>query len=282
MELRQLRYFVKVAETLNFSEASRELFITQSTLSQQVRQLEESLGTQLLVRTSHSVALTEAGTELLPYARLTLRDAEQCRQRIVDLDAGLGGRLDIGVTYSFSPILTESLFEFKEKFPKVKLNILYKPMAELMELLSDRKLDFVLAFKPTKPIPGIESHFLFQNFLAVIVDESHPLAREKAVTFDMLRRFDLALPSRGLQARNLFDRIVGKRIDELRVKIELNEVNILLKLIRQGGLASVLAEATTLNETGISASPSRRRMLRWMAACIFSRIATENAPCRNL
>lgn len=118
MELRQLRYFVKVAETLNFSEASKELFITQSTLSQQVKQLEESLGTQLLVRTSHSVTLTEAGTELLPYARQTLRDAEQCRQRIADLDAGLGGGLDIGVTYSFSPILTESLSNSARNFQK--------------------------------------------------------------------------------------------------------------------------------------------------------------------
>lgn len=128
-------------------------------------------------------------------------------------------------------------------------------MAELMDLLCDRKLDFVLAFKPTKPIPGIESHFLFQNYLAVIVADSHPLAREKSVTFEMLKRFDLTLPSRGLQARNLFDRITGKRFDELRVKIELNEVNILLKLIRKGEMASVLAEATILNESGIAAIP---------------------------
>ena len=112
MELRQLKYFVKVAETLNFSEAAKALFVTQSTLSQQVKQLEDSLGTQLLSRTSHSVALTEAGTELLPFARRTLLDADLCRQRIHDLEEGLGGVLNIGVTYSFSPILTESLFSF--------------------------------------------------------------------------------------------------------------------------------------------------------------------------
>ena len=61
MELRQLRYFVKVAETLNFSEAARCLFVTQSTLSQQIKQLEQELDTVLLTRTSHSVSLTEAG-----------------------------------------------------------------------------------------------------------------------------------------------------------------------------------------------------------------------------
>ena len=69
MELRQLKYFVKVAETLNFSEAAKVLNVTQSTLSQQVKQLETEIGTQLLLRSSHSVALTEAVIELLPLAR---------------------------------------------------------------------------------------------------------------------------------------------------------------------------------------------------------------------
>ncbi len=255
MELLQLRYFVKVAETLNFSEAARSLFITQSTLSKQIRQLEDSLDTQLLNSTSHSVALTEAGEELLPYARRTLLDAELCEQRIRDLDKGLCGTLNIGVTYSFSPILTESLLTFMKEFPKVKLNILYKPMSELMELLVSRDLDFVLAFKPNEPIPGVESHYLFQNFLAVIVPDSHPLAAEKGVTIDMLRRYDIALPSRGLQARNALERMAGERMAELNVKIELNEVNILLKLLRQAKLVSVLAEATVMNESGITAIP---------------------------
>ena len=87
MELRQLRYFVKVAETLNFSEAAKVLCITQSTLSQQVKQLENELGTTLLVRSSHSVAMTEAGRELLPYAQKTLREAELCKTRISDLNS---------------------------------------------------------------------------------------------------------------------------------------------------------------------------------------------------
>ena len=66
MELRQLRYFIKVAETLSFSEAAKALFVTQSTLSQQIKQLEHDLDTLLLERSSHGVTLTEAGSELLP------------------------------------------------------------------------------------------------------------------------------------------------------------------------------------------------------------------------
>ena len=88
MELRQLKYFVKVAETLNFSEAARELCITQSTLSQQIKQLEHEMHTTLLLRNSHSVALSEAGNELLPYATRTLKDADVCIERINDLQIG--------------------------------------------------------------------------------------------------------------------------------------------------------------------------------------------------
>lgn len=72
MELRQLKYFLMVAKTLSFSEAAKRLNITQGTLSQQIKQLEDELGFQLFSRTSHSVALTEAGEELLPAAKQTV------------------------------------------------------------------------------------------------------------------------------------------------------------------------------------------------------------------
>ena len=144
MELRQLRYFVQVAETLNFSEAARNLFVTQSTLSQQIKQLEQELDVQLLMRTSHSVSLTEAGSELLPYARMMLRDAQLCADRLMDLRNGLCGTLNVGVTYSFSPILTETLVDFMKQYPAVKLNVFYRPMAELMEMVRDRTVDLTL------------------------------------------------------------------------------------------------------------------------------------------
>ena len=165
MELRQLKYFVKVAGNLSFSEAAKNLCVTQSTLSQQIKQLEGELGTQLFIRTSHSVELTEAGKELLPLAIATIHSAESCKDRIADLNALSVGTLNIGVTYSFSPILTETLITFMKMYPSIKLNIFYKPMAELMEMLQEREVDFLLAFRPTRSIEGVESHILFQNWL---------------------------------------------------------------------------------------------------------------------
>jgi LysR family cyn operon transcriptional activator len=255
MELRQLKYFVKVAETLNFSEASKALNITQSTLSQQIKQLEEEIGTQLLVRSSHHVLLTEAGIELLPCANKTLRDAQLCLSRINDLNELLTGTLSIGVTYTFGAILTEALFSFMKMYPKIKLTIVYKPMADLLVLLRNREVDFVLAFRPSKSVEGIESHMLFQNCLSAIVGDGHPLAGKKSVTLAELENYDLALPSPGLQARNMFDKILSRRPYNFRVRIELNEANFLLKLIRQNKLVTILAEATIHNESGVKAIP---------------------------
>lgn len=254
MELRQLKYFAKVAETLNFSEAAKMLCITQSTLSQQIKQLENELDTPLLIRSSHKVTLSEAGELILPHVRRVIYEAESCADRINDLNKLASGSLSIGVTYSFSPILTETLLLFMKQYPKIRLDIYYKPMNELMELLKERVVDFVLAFKPTRSIEGVESHILFQNYLAAIVSEHHPLASKEKVTVAELRSYDLALPSKGLQARNTFDSIISAH-DPLRVRIELNEVNILLKLIRQSMLVTVLAEATIHNETGVKAVP---------------------------
>ncbi|PWB03395.1 LysR family transcriptional regulator [Duncaniella muris] len=294
MELRQLKYFVKVAETLNFSEASRTLFITQSTLSQQIKQLEQEIGSPLFQRDSHRVCLTEAGSELLPYAVRTLQASQLCLERMNDLRELLAGTLNIGVTYSFSPILTETLLDFMKLYPGVKLNIFYKPMAELMDMLVEREVDFVLAFKPKEPLACVESHSLFQNFLTVVVNSNHPLASKQKVTLAELSEYDLALPARGLQARNYFDAVIAPKGIDMRVRIELNEVNILLKLISCSSLATVLAEATTHNVRGVKAVPldipanemtgcvhTLRDSYHKRSMCEFIKMLSESAAIRE-
>ena len=254
MELRQLRYFAKAAETLNFSHAANCLNMAQSSLSQQIKQLEDELGTQLFIRDSHSIRLTEAGEEMLPFALRTIHDAEACADRIRDLRKMLTGTINIGVTHSFSPILTETVISFLKMYPKIKVNIVYKQMNELMELLSNHELDFVLAFKPIQPLPDVESHILFQNTLSVIVGNNHPLASKDKVSISELEKYDLALPSKGLQARNAFDNIVSD-YDKFKIRIELNDVNTLLKLVRQTNLVTVLAEDSIYGVCDVKAVP---------------------------
>lgn len=255
MELRQLKSFIRVAETLNFSEAARSLFITQSTLSQQIKQLETDLDVQLLSRSSHNVSLTEAGQELIPFARKTIEAADMCRERIDDLKNVICGNLRIGVTYSFSAILTETLVTFMKKFPKVRLEIFYRPMSELMDMLRSKEVDFVLAFRPNEPMPDVNSRVLFQSHLSAIVGESHPLAALGKVSLGKLTEYAFAMPAKGLQARNAFDKIADRYDLSLNICIELNEVDILLKLIRHNRLVTILAETSAHGEHGVKVIP---------------------------
>lgn len=255
MELRQLKYFVKTAELLNFSEAAKVLYITQSTLSQQIRQLEQELDVALFYRDSHSVILTEGGEQLLPYAIQTLRSATMCADRIRDLKEMLSGSLDIGITYTFAPIITETVLEFIKLYPNVKLHIFYKTMEELLEMLSKRELDFVLAFKPTVHFNEVESHVLFDNDLSVIVNEHHPLAEKESVTLQDILPHSIAMPAKGLQARNAFDTVFPGAFDSLDVKIELNEVNVLLDIVRGSKLLTILSEATIHQSRGLKSIP---------------------------
>ncbi|MBR5456553.1 MAG: LysR family transcriptional regulator [Bacteroidaceae bacterium] len=255
MELRQLKYFVKSAEYLNFSVAAKHLYITQSTLSQQIKQLEFELGFELFLRNSRHISLTEAGEEFLPFARKTILDAEDGVQRLHDLQHVKTGTLRVGVTYSLSTVLTEGLISFMKEFPGIKLEVFYKTVDELMVLLREHKVDFILSYKPLADAPDIESMPLFENVLALVVANEHPLASRKKIKLSELSGRSLILPSRGLQARTMLDKLAeGKEID-LVYKLELNETNILLQMVATGNYATILSASAVFGKTRFKAIP---------------------------
>lgn len=115
MELRQLKYFVTTAEKLNFSEAARTLFITQSTLSQQIASLERELDVKLFERNKHKMWLTDMGNALLPSALRILQDANACLDNIQDVKGLYCGEINIGTSYTFSPTDLQKLVREKCK-----------------------------------------------------------------------------------------------------------------------------------------------------------------------
>ena len=255
MELRQLKYFVKSAEYLNFSVAAKHLYITQSTLSQQIKQLEYELGFELFLRNSRHISLTEAGEEFLPFARKTILDAEDGVQRLHDLQHVKTGTLRVGVTYSLSTVLTEGLISFMKTFPGIKLEIFYKTVDELLVLLREHKVDFILSYKPLSDAPDVDSMPLFENTLARVVSKEHPLASCKKIKLSELSGKPLILPSKGLQARTMLDKLVDGKNIELVYKLELNETNILLQMVATGNYATILSTSAVFGKTRFKAIP---------------------------
>ena len=255
MELRQLKYFVKSAEYLNFSVAAKHLFITQSTLSQQIKQLEYELGFELFLRNSRHIQLTEAGEEFLPFARKTILDAEDAVQRLHDLQHVKVGTLIVGVTYSLSTVLTEGLICFMKEFPDVKLKVFYKTVDELLTLLRERKVDLVLSYKPLCEAADIESMPLFENALALVVSKEHPLAKRAKIKLKELEGLPLILPSEGLQARMMLDRLLEGNDVSLVSKLELNETNILLQMVATGNNVTILSTSALFGKARFKAIP---------------------------
>jgi len=269
MELRQLRYFIRSAELQNFTEASRDLFITQSTLSQQIKQLEEELNILLFERKGKRVSLTEAGEAFLPFARRTIRDTELGVQKLMDLQNVRTGVLRIGVTYSLSHLLTDTLVEFSHAFPYIKLEITYKTSTDLVVLLKDHLVDFVLSYKPFPEDDQIEVTPLFDSSLSVVVSNHHPLSVMKKVSLDHLKTYPLVLPSVGLHARTLLDNMLNAYRTTLSCQVELNEVNILLSLVQTGRWATVLSNATVIGQEGLKAVPLAEKSLKMQASLLW-------------
>lgn len=255
MELRQLKYFIKTAETLNFSEAARCLYITQSTLSQQIRALEDELGCPLFLRDSHTVMLTECGERMLPLARQTVIDAETCKSQIKDLQEVITGTLNIGSTFSFGPLLKETINTFITRYPGIHLNLINRSMEELMDMLRRREVDFVLAFKPSIPYDDVESNVLFEDHLSVIMRKDHPLSCYHCLGIEDLRRHRLAIPAKGLQARNMIDKYFDFFHGDFSVSLEVNGVYSLLDAVENSSLLTILSDATIRNRESLKAIP---------------------------
>ena len=147
MELRQLNYFKAACELRNFSEAARMLHISQSTLSQQIGQLEEELGILLFDRVGKRVLPTEAGLALLPYASKAIQDAEDGKQMIRDLKGIRTGELHVGVTHSMISLMLPALERFTRDYPHIGLRVTQGTSEELLQQLERHALDFVLSFK---------------------------------------------------------------------------------------------------------------------------------------
>lgn len=244
MDIRQLQYFVGIAETGRFTDASKMLFVTQSAVSQQIKLLEEELDTQLFVRQPHSVSLTESGQELLPLAKKVLHGVEECRNRIFDLKGLLCGNLNIGLTYSLEPYVRETMLSFMSRYPRVKVNAYYKNLSDLLRLLRDHEIDIMFSMMPTSSHEFINSVPLMEYRLAAVMRKNHPLASKKLLHFSDFKPHKLILPEKGLRDRNAIESFVHAETGELNVVSLISDVNAIMNILQESNYISILTEHT--------------------------------------
>jgi LysR family cyn operon transcriptional activator len=255
MELRQLQYFVKAAETMNFTEAAAAVFITQSTLSQQIKQLEEELGMLLFDRIGKHVRITEAGHIFLTHARKVLLDVQKGKQAITELSNATTGELNIGVSYAFTSSLFPVLAPFSTKYPGIKISIISDNHVELEKRLRLAELDLIVAYHNESDDEDLEMQPLFSSSIVMVVAKNNPLAQLKSVNLKQLAELELILPGKGFSSRTFINELFYKHKMSPNIKIELNDVHTLLSLVQDGEWATILNEKTLIGWDKLIAIP---------------------------
>ena len=255
MELRQLKYFVEVGRLGSFSLASKSLFITQSTISQQIRKLEEELGVELLTRDTRHVTFSDYGEQFYPCAVQVLEEAKAGAERIRDVKDLKVGRLSVGATYSFGPLLKQTVLDYYRLYPHIRLDLVITSKEDLRQKLLDRELDVALTYKSPLGEEHIESHLLFQSRLCLIGRIGELKGVGETVSVQDLARFPLALPSMGLQARDTLEDVLFAQNVNLDIRLEINSVRSLLDLVGSSPLVTILSEEAIHQVTGFEAVP---------------------------
>ncbi|MDQ0109470.1 LysR family cyn operon transcriptional activator [Chitinophaga terrae (ex Kim and Jung 2007)] len=271
MELRQLTYFAKAAEMSHFTEAAASLYITQSTLSQQIKQLEQELGVQLFDRIGKHVQLTEAGRLFLQHTRQVLLEVEKGKQAMQDLQQALRGELRIGVTYAFTSLLLPALTRFPLKYPGIYLSIEYGTTNELENKLRASELDLVMAFHQKAKYNDLEVLELFQSQMVLAVSAGNPLAKEKSIGLQQLNGMDLIFPASGFSARDSLNEVLERNKIKPAVKLEVNDVHAILKLVEKGPWATILNERVLQGWKRLVGIPIEGRELQRRAYLIWQR-----------
>ena len=211
MELRQLKYFVAVAEELNFGRAAGRVYLSQPALSQQIRKLEEDLGVTLFYRTKRQVELTEAGQALLEGARQALVQIEQTVRAVREAGGLESSRLQVGFPeYANHTPVAEILRIFQKRYPSVGLEqhewFLLQHTLQLVARLRDGALDVGFLLLPVDDDTLAHEHVLRIEIVAAI-PEDHPLAAEGEVPLRALANERLILFSRRFHPMH-YDHIV--------------------------------------------------------------------------
>lgn len=261
MDLRQLRQFVTVAETLNFRRAAERLCMAQPPLSVAIRKLEEEIGVALFDRTSRGARLTAAGHAACEVARKCLRNAEELASAARAAASGESGHLRIGfvgsVTFGLMPRFVRA---FSERYPKVKLELGEVTNAEAVSAVDGGSLDIAFVRVPTMRPPAVKFQHIESDVFCIALPAGHPLASRKS-----LRLMDLAeepfvgyAPSRAGGLHAAVTQLLQRAGVSPTVAQEGVQVQTLIGLVESGlGLALVPAVSASHAPTGVAFRPIR-------------------------
>ncbi len=274
MDLKQLEYFVAVAELGSYTRAANRLAVVQSALSRQVRALEIELRQALFLRTGRGVTLTEPGQRLLEHGRGILQQVERARQDIDSRRGEVAGRVVIGLPPSISRALTGPLVRaFRARLPNATPSVVEGLSHYLLEWLAVGRVDCAVVYN-VAPSPATDLEPVLDEALYLVSARPAPGRGPLVgapVALDEVARRELVIPSQPHSVRMLLEAALAAKGLSPRIALEVQSVPAILELVQQESLHAVLALSAVRASGNASAlrarpiGPPRLKTTLWIA-----------------
>ncbi|MEU5629761.1 LysR family transcriptional regulator [Streptomyces tendae] len=273
MDQRRLEYFISVAEELNFTRAAQRLHVTQSTLSAGIKALEHELRAELLVRSTRSVRLTEAGSAFLPEARTAIEALDRARATVEPLATGLRGSLTVGVLSGLTVIDVPALAgDFHQRYPEVRLRTetSQRGTAGLVERIKESHIDVAFVGADIRD-EHLRARGIKRYDIQLLVPAGHRLADRNDVRLrDIVAESFVDMPT-GFGQRQIVDDAFAKAELSRRVLIEVSDITTIADYVEHGlGVALLPPDFAEAAGDAVRVVPVTDARLSWTLSVVAS------------
>lgn len=240
MDLRQIQYFLCLAEEGNMTRAARQLNIVQPALSMQITKLERSIGKKLFYRAAHGMSLTPAGETLARLTSSIMKDVDHARDEMARLDGKVSGRVCIGmITSAAQSTLAASTARIAAKYPEIQLLVCEGYTETLMEWVVAGQLDIAIVNNPPGKTP-LTSHHLLDEEMILVRRPNSNVTLPKTVAYGQIQNLDLVVPSRRHGLRRILDSAAADSGFNLKPRLEIDTLSAICEVVAATNLVTVL------------------------------------------
>jgi DNA-binding transcriptional LysR family regulator len=238
--LHQLQVFEATARHCNFTRAAEELFLTQPTVSMQVKQLSKSVGMPLFEKVGKRLYMTDAGQAVFEACQAVFDRLAQLESSLLDLQGMESGKLRLGATTTAQYIVPKLLAPFCHTYPGVDISLEIDKHRNVVERLNNNQDDlYILSQLPDRS--DIQSRSFLCNPLAVVAPSNHPLSQQSHISLERLVKEPLILRERGSASREAVEALFAERDLEPQIRLELDNNEAIKQSIAEGLGLSVLS-----------------------------------------
>jgi len=282
---RSIHYLLSVADCHSFTRAAETLHVSQPTLSQQIKLLEEALDVQLLDRSGRNVKLTEAGEVYVLHARRAMEELDAGKRAVSELEDLSRGYLRLGMTPITEYLTTSLIDEFNARYPGITISSMEMSQDQIEAGVAEGDLDAGIAFTHTPATENwsgkIEMHTLFMEPLSLVVGMDHALAgRQLPIGLSIFQDESLVLLNQQFALRRHFDLYCMENNVYPRISIETNSLSMIVQSVGLGRLVTVLPTTIACTQPGLYAVPLRPDLPHHTIALIGPKGTYKSPACR--